>query len=76
MKQATCKQLRGVCDVKITGSTPKQMGENARDHVKDMLADGDKAHEEVVKKMMSLSKAQQAKWYKEFENSFDSLEEA
>ena len=52
------------------------MGENAQDHVKDMLADGDDAHQDAVKKMMSLSKAEQMKWYKEFEDSFDSLEEA
>lgn len=75
IKKATCKQLRGVCDTVITGSTPEQMAQNAKDHVMDKMSDGDKAHQELAMKMLSFSKAQQKAFYEEFVSSFDSLEE-
>ena len=76
MKKTTCKELRGVCDVVITGNTPEEMGENGKQHVMDMLSDGDVAHKNAVNAMMSLSKEDQQKWYAGFVEEFESLPEA
>jgi len=76
MRQATCKELRGVCDQVITGETPEIMAENGKSHVMDMLSDGDKAHQGAVASMQSLSREDQEKWYENFKNSFDSLPDA
>jgi hypothetical protein len=74
MKKATCKELGGACDFVLTGETPEQMGQASRDHVMDMMADGDEDHKAAVAKMMSMGKAAQMAWYKEFEAKFNELE--
>lgn len=75
MKKATCNTLSGACDEIITGGTAKEMGENSRNHVMQKIQAGDEAHKKAMDKMMALSPEDQLKWYKDFEDSFDSLED-
>lgn len=76
MKKSTCNKLAGACDEVITGETSAEMGENSRNHVMKMVQAGDGAHKKAMEDMMAWSPEDQQKWYKEFEESFSSLEEA
>jgi len=76
VKKTTCKNLRGVCDTEISGNTAEEMGENGKQHVMDMILDGDQAHTDAVEAMQNLSPEDQQKWFAEFVASFDSLPEA
>ncbi len=74
MKKTTCKGLRRACNAEILGATPEEMGENSKKHVMKMIATGDKPHQKAIEEMMKLSKEDQTKWYEEFKNSFEALE--
>jgi len=76
MKQTTCRDLRGVCDTKITGNTAEEMAQNSKNHVMEMIGSGDEAHKEAIADMQQLSPEEQQQWYGEFVASFDSLPEA
>ncbi len=73
MKKTTCKELRGACDLEITGATPEEMGENSKNHLMEMIQSGDAAHKAAMEDMMKLSADEQTKWYENFKASFDSL---
>lgn len=72
MKKATCKQLAGACDEIITGNTPEEMAENSKKHAMENMNDG--AHQQAMQAMMKMSEEEQQSWYKNFVESFDSLE--
>ncbi len=76
MKQATCKQLRGACDTIITGETADEMGDNCKQHVKEMIGAGDEAHQTAMEDMKDLSPEEQMHWYENFKDTFDSLQDA
>jgi hypothetical protein len=76
LRKATCKQLGGVCDIAIVGNSPEQMAQNAKDHVLDMLSDGDAPHRQLVFSLMRLSKKQQNEKYEELVQSFSLFTEA
>lgn len=76
MKKTTCRDLRGACDAEITGATPEEMGENSKNHVMEMVQAGDEAHMAAIESMKKLSPEEQMKWYQEFKNSFDALQDA
>jgi len=76
MKKTRCKELRGACDVEIQGETPEEMGENCKQHVMEMIQSGDESHKAAVESMQQLSQEEQEKWYEEFKNRFDSLQDA
>lgn len=76
MKKATCNNLGGACDEVITGETSVEMAENSRNHVMKKIQSGDEAHKKAMDAMTALSPEDQQKWYKDFEDSFDSLEDA
>ena len=76
MKKTTCKVLRGACDAEIQGETPEEMGEKCKQHVMEMMQSGDEAHKAAVENYMQLSKEEQEKWYEDFRNGFDSLQDA
>ena len=75
MKKATCKQLKGACEEQITGNNPQEMGENSRNHVMKMVEAEDQAHLNAVEEMKKLSPAEQQKWYQDFADNFNELEE-
>ena len=76
MKKSTCNNLAGACDEVITGETSAEMGENSRNHVMQKVQAGDEAHKKAMEEMMDWSPENQQAWYKKFEDSFDSLEDA
>ena len=76
MKKTTCRNLRGACNEIITGNTPEEMGKNSKNHVMKMVQSGDEAHKKAMEAMMKLSQEDQQKWYKDFVDSFDELEDA
>lgn len=75
MKKSTCNNLGGACDLVITGETADEMGENSRTHAMEMVRAGDEAHKKAMEDMMSHSSEDQQKWYKDFQESFSSLED-
>lgn len=76
MKKTTCRDLKGACDVEITGETAEEMGENSRKHVMEMVQAGDMAHKAAIEDMMKLSETEQTAWHQSFVNRFDSLPDA
>ncbi len=76
MKKTTCRELRGSCDVEISGETPEEMGENSKKHVMEMVHSGDEGHKAAIESMQQLSKEEQMKWYEDFKSNFDSLPDA
>ncbi len=76
MKKTTCRDLRGACDVQIEGETAEEMGENCKQHVMEMMQSEDEDHKEAVESMMQLSKEEQEKWFEDFKNRFESLQDA
>ena len=76
MKKTTCNKLGGACDEVLTGETSVEMGENSKQHVINMVMSGDHPHKKAMDEMMALSHEDQMKWFKEFEDNFDSLENA
>lgn len=75
MKKTTCNNLGGACDEVLTGETVSEMGENSKNHVMQKVQAGDEAHKNAMEEMMALSPEDQQKWYKDFEDSFSSLED-
>lgn len=76
MKQTTCNNLGGACDEVIMGETAGEMGENSKQHFIKLVQAGDEAHKNAMEEMMALSQEDQQKWYKDFEDNFDSLQDA
>jgi hypothetical protein len=76
LKQATCKELKGVCDTVLEGETPEEMGLASRNHVMELVQKGDKEHLQVVNEMMRLTKKEQQAWYQDFVKNFKNLKEA
>ena len=75
MKKTICRDLAGPCDAEIQGSTPEEMGENSKKHVMEMIQSGDKDHKSAVEKMQQMSKEDHDKFFEDFKNRFDSLED-
>ena len=75
MKITTCKNLGGACDEVLKGETVGEMGQNSKNHVMQKILAGDEAHKKAMEEMMALSPEDQHKWYKDFEDNFDSLQD-
>ena len=76
MKKATCKDMRGACEMEFTGETPEEMGEKCKAHVMELVQAGDADHKAAIDSMMAQSKEDQMKWYEEFRAGFASLQDA
>ena len=76
MKKMTCRELRGACDLEITGNSPEEMGANSKAHIVEMIQSQDKDHIEAIESMRALSPEDQQKWYEDFAKSFDSQQDA
>ena len=76
MKKATCRDMRGACDVEFQGETPEEMGGKCRQHVMEMVQSGDEDHKAAIDAMMQLSKEDQEKWHEDFRKAFASLQDA
>ena len=51
MKTMTCKQMGGPCDVHHHGDTADEVIKAQDRHLKEMVANGDQAHEGAAKEM-------------------------
>ena len=74
MKKMTCRDLRGACDVEITGNTPEEMADNCKKHVMS-LEEGDTSHDEAMESMGKLSEEEIRAWMADFKKSFEEAEE-
>lgn len=76
MKKATCKELKGACEMEFVAETPEKMAEMSRNHGMEMMKKGDEAHLAAMEDMKKMSEEDQKAWYQKFVESFDSLPDA
>ena len=77
MKTMTCRQLGGPCDHAHHGESADDMINDQDQHLKDMVAAGDTAHEPALADMKGRWKRPIAgmKWYKTAKKDFAALPE-
>ncbi len=77
MKTMTCKQMGGPCDLSFSGETADDVIKAQDQHLKDMVAAGDTAHEPANKDMRGRWKhpIKGMGWYKDTKKSFAALPE-
>jgi len=77
MKTMTCAQLGGPCDLELHGDTANDVIKAQDQHLKDMVANGDEAHEGALKEMQGRWKNPIAGmgWYRKAKRDFAALAE-
>ncbi len=77
MKTMTCKQLGGPCDLAHHGTSADEVIKAQDRHLKDVVAQGDVAHELALKEMRGRWKNPIAGmgWYKKAKRDFAALPE-
>ena len=77
MKTMTCKQLGGPCDVALRGETADDVIKQQDQHLKDMVAAGDAAHQPALKEMKGRWRhpVKGMGWYKNTKRDFAALPE-
>ncbi|MER3318044.1 MAG: DUF1059 domain-containing protein [Allomuricauda sp.] len=75
MKNMTCKQLGGACNVEFKANSFEEIAEMSKKHGMEMFQKGDKPHLEAMQKMKELMKTPEAmqKWMNEKRKEFDGL---
>ena len=75
MKSMSCKDLGGPCDVRFTGDDANEIIKAQDAHLKQMVADGDHAHEDALKAMKGRWKKPWSgmSWYKGVKRDFAAL---
>jgi predicted small metal-binding protein len=75
MKTMTCNQLGGPCDLELRGDTADEVIKLQDKHLRDVVAAGDKAHEEALKDMKGRWKHPIAGmgWYRSTKKAFADL---
>jgi len=75
MKQMTCQQLGGCCDVVFTASTFDEMASMAQMHAMQMFQAQDEPHLKAMLKIqeMMLSPGRFQQWFAEKKAQFDAL---
>jgi hypothetical protein len=51
VKTMTCRQLGGACDLQLHGNTADEVIKLQDKHLKEVVANGDQAHEGALKEM-------------------------
>jgi DNA-binding SARP family transcriptional activator len=76
MKQLTCKQIGGVCDMPFQGETSGEVAKAAADHMTE-LAKTDPAHQKAYDKMAAIYEdtERHAQWQKDFQKMWDAAPE-
>lgn len=77
MKTMTCKQLGGPCDLSHHGVTADEVIKAQDRHLKEMVANGDTAHQQAAKEMKGRWKnpIKGMGWYKKAKSDFVRLPE-
>jgi hypothetical protein len=75
MKTMTCSQLGGPCDHAHQGATANDVIKAQDKHLREMVADGDSAHERALKDMKGRWKNPLAGmgWYRKAKKDFAAL---
>jgi hypothetical protein len=75
MKTMTCRQLGGACDLELTGATADDVIHLQDQHLKDVVAEGDDAHQEALTAMKGRWKhpVKGMGWYKSVKRDFAAL---
>ncbi len=78
MKTMTCQQLGGPCELPLQGNTANEVIKAQDQHLKDMVAGGDQAHESALKDMKGRWKNPVAGmgWYRKAKHDFAALPQA
>jgi predicted small metal-binding protein len=77
VKTMTCKQLGGPCNLAHHGTTADEVIKAQDKHLKDVVANGDSAHEGALKEMKSRWRRPISGmgWYKNAKREFAALPE-
>jgi predicted small metal-binding protein len=77
MKTMTCKQLGGPCDFALQGDTADEVIKAQDQHLKEMVAAGDHAHDDAARAMKGRWKhpIKGMGWYKNTKRDFAALPE-
>ena len=75
MKTMTCKQLGGACDLALTGNDHNEIIQAQDQHLRQVVADGDTAHEPALRDMKARWRRPVSgiKWYKQVQRDFAAL---
>jgi hypothetical protein len=75
MRTMTCRQLGGPCDLAHRGNDANEIIHAQDQHLKDVVADGDTAHEPALKDMKGRWRRPVSgmKWYRQVQRDFDAL---
>ncbi len=75
MKTMTCRQLGGACDLPLSGESADDVINAQDQHLKDIVAGGDTAHEDALKAMKGRWKhpIKGIGWYKDTKKAFAAL---
>jgi predicted small metal-binding protein len=77
MKTMTCKQLGGPCELELHGESADEVIKAQDRHLKEVVAEGDEAHEPALKDMKSRWRRPISGmgWYKQTKRDFANLAE-
>jgi hypothetical protein len=77
MKTMTCKQLGGPCESPFHGNTADEVIKLQDKHLKEVVANGDEAHESALKEMKGRWKRPISgmSWYRKTKRDFAALPE-
>lgn len=77
MKTMTCKQLGGPCDLPLRGNTADEVIKAQDRHLKEVVANGDQAHQAALKEMKGRWKRPLSGmgWYRKTKREFAALPE-
>jgi predicted small metal-binding protein len=72
MKTMTCRQLGGACDLQMRGDTADEIIKAQDRHLKEIVVDGDTAHEAALREMKGRWRHPLSgmKWYKNVKQDF------
>jgi predicted small metal-binding protein len=75
MKTMTCKQLGGACDLALRGNTADEVIKAQDQHLKEVVAGGDDAHEAALNDMKGRWKhpIKGMGWYRKTKRDFAEL---
>ncbi len=75
MKTMTCRQLGGACDLAHRGDDHNEVIKAQDAHLREVVADGDTAHEPALKDMRGRWRRPVSgmRWYKQVQRDFDGL---
>jgi len=77
MKEMSCKDFDGPCDLKFQGETLDAIAEKVKDHGRELAQKGDKYHQTALDKLETVldNPEESERWIKKKQSEFDALPE-